>query len=588
MGMMQKKAGGLDTLDEMRTSRNSFHLRGISHGSVLKDKQSNLRHAMGGGSSSSVSPVELDHGGIFVHRLSSVPEYKAESPPKDLVVEGAKGLLFSLHLVQSYFVTLLSLASDGESKRSSLERVYYNASTHFEQLNQEIGAYDGSSTQDPRHKKRLLRNIRRACRACAVSYSQVGNLLIQGSRHLLTKADQRYVRTLLLLVYGSTNEGVNAFMNLNIHTEMPKPLHVDKSAPPVIQREVPKLTVRSISPVKERPQPTRRYRSEANNTFRNTSHQKSSTNPQSAVPLHINGRSRSNSRSNIGGSAVSSVANTPRSGESFLIPNAQPLPIFEGGGLSNYQDPTHAALFEKIYLAFKSAVERGSAALPMVNSQFGRCLEASQSKYSNKNLTDLWQRLATRSRQCLDMCEALGLRLSIVKLNDPEVRNSQEFWSHITRYINSFVALVDEIKKATEANKAQLAPLDISRMLKPVHVCVKAATASLRESPWAYVLSHSSPPHSALTTQNQWQNHGHANGQTHGRLNGHHRTRGGSGSGSSSSPYLPTTPLSAALGPAAQATIPSSSTAFDRSFQGDVFQRAESFLNMQQTMLHRR
>src|SRR5699024_2575161 len=45
---------------------------------------------------------------------------------------------------------------------------------------------------------------------------------------------------------------------------------------------------------------------------------------------------------------------------------------------------------------------------------------------------------------------------------------------------------------------------------------------------------------------------------------------------------LPATPLSAALGPAAQATVPSTpaSAYSDKFFEGDVFQRADSLLSM--------
>jgi len=213
-------------------------------------------------------------------------------------------------------------------------------------------------------------------------------------------------------------------------------------------------------------------------------------------------------------------------------------------------------------------------------------LEAAEAKYENKNLIDLWSRLSSRSHQTLDLCETLRVSLSTLKLNDLEVRNSIEFWSQVTRFTNAFVNMCDEIKRATATNREQMTPLDTSRILKPVHTCVKGSIQLLRDSPWAYVLANnaSAPP------QAQWSSNGHLNTSVASRLNGHHRTRGDSGS--SSSPYMPTTPLSAALGPAAQATIPSSasgSNSFDRSFQGDVFQRAEFALTMSHSsVLHRR
>lgn len=50
------------------------------------------------------------------------------------------------------------------------------------------------------------------------------------------------------------------------------------------------------------------------------------------------------------------------------------------------------------------------------------------------------------------------------------------------------------------------------------------------------------------------------------------------------SAQMPATPLSAALGPAVQATVPSTPASLygDSFFKGDVFQRADSLLSMPQ------
>ena len=602
MGMVPKKTSELTTLDESSANRNSFHLRGTSHGSVLRDKHSHaIRKAAGHASSNSVSPVDEQSQGTFVRRLSSIPEYRAAASPSDHYIEGAKGILFSLHLVHPYIGSLLSMTSDGMTKRSSLERVYYNASTHLERLDQELFSYEKVPFHDVHYKKQKAKNIRTACKACVVAYLQVGNLISRSSHQLVTKGDQRYIRLLLLLIYSSTVEGMNAVINLSNSPDAAKSAQLERPTIPTITEETPRLTVRSATRPRDKLASNRRFRSDTLNSLRNQNPQKPPAQPHSAVPLYINGRSRSNSRSNtLTTSAMNSVANTPRSGESFLIPGTPALPMFEGMGGSGYLEQNQDATFEKIYLGFDTAVSRGLSALPTVSSQFNRCLEdLNVSKYSNKTLTDMWTRLLHRSRHCWDMCEALRTRLSTVKLKDPEVRTSMEFWVHVTRYVNSFISLCDEIKKATETHRAHLTPLDTSRVLKPVHIHVKNATKLLRESPWSHVLTQNSPPPTAQL-QSKWHGNPYLNGHFNSRLNGgsgggggsgsggHHRSRGGSGS--SSSPYLPTTPLSAALGPAAQATIPSSTppTLFDRSFHGDVFQRAESLLSMPQTMLHRR
>ena len=591
MALVSKRTPELGVLNEANSSRNSFHLRGTSHGSVLKDKHGRaIRSAVGNGSSTPVSPIDELAQGTFIRRLSSVPEYRVDRPPADNVIEGARGLVFSLHLISPHVGALLSMINDDASPRPSLERVYYNASTHYERLDQEISNYDKVRGQDDKHRKRVAKSVRNACRACIVAYVQVGQLLARCSRQLIGKGDQRYIRTLLYLTYGSTIEGMNSFVNIKPALISSKSSQVNKLAVPQIREELPKLNVRSLTPTRERLYLNKRNRSDTLNSQRNQMPARTPVNPPSAVPLYINGRSRSNSRSNAFiGSTVSSVANTPRSGESFLIPGTSVIPTFEGIGIPGYTDQSQDVMFEKIYLELKKAVSLGINSLPTLCSQFSRCLEEStMSRHEGRNLSDFWMHLLQRSRQCLDKCDALRLRLSTVKLKDPEVRYSQDFWGHVTKYITSFLTLCSEIKKAKDTNRVQLGPIDPLRLLRSVHICVKAVTQHLRESPWSFVLG-GGPPTSNVPSPPQWQPNIQLNGYSNGRLNGNRHTR--DNSGSSSSPYMPTTPLSAALGPAVQATIPSSalsSTLLDRSFQGDVFQRADSLLSMQQSMPHRR
>ena len=186
------------------------------------------------------------------------------------------------------------------------------------------------------------------------------------------------------------------------------------------------------------------------------------------------------------------------------------------------------------------------------------------------------------------MCEELRSRLSTVKLKDPEIRSSREFWRYVTRFTNSFIALITALKEERNLNRQEMSKVDVQRILKPVHIYVKTATANIRESPWAYIFDDQSPPPTAISTSSSnWPSgNGTINGQlTAARTNGYQRKHGNS----ISSPYVPTTPLSAALGPAAQATVPNTarSSNFDRSFQGDVFQRADSLLTLQPGLIRR-
>lgn len=570
MGIVPRRNFDLGTVDETRTNRFSHHYRGLSHGSVLRDKQTNgVRH----GPTNPASPSLRDRqASTYVRRLSSLPEHKRESHHPNNIIESAKGVLWSLYQVHPLIATLTNVVEEGASKRSSLERVYYNASTHLDHLDKQLHDYDSISDTKKEERARSNANVRNACRASIMAFQQVGSLLLHSVPQLVSNADPRCIRTLLLLIYGSLVEARNACSSLGVTiTNVDNSNNNSKDQEPAVfaaQEERLQLTRdRSATPTRDRPNGLRRLRSatttsQQSNTY---GHYNTATNAQPAVPLYVNGRSRSNSRtSTLSNSAASSVVNTPYS-ETFAATNLAASQSNNSNTLRIFEDSQQDALFGKIFLTLKESVKHGLRACPAVIVQFTRCLEVAQNGYAGKEIVNLWSRLISRSRFCLEMCEVLKLRLSTIKLG---ARNDREFWKLCIKFINSFVRLLSGIR---EAKVLDLVPLNIIQTLRPVQKSSRDAFLYINSSPWVALITDNAPPMPSF--------------------NGHHR---GSGSGPSHSPYMtsvPATPLSAALGPAAQATVPStpaSATSLDRSFQGDVFQRADSLLSMQQTMLYRR
>ena len=613
MGMMSKQSNNLQSLSESLVNRDSLHFRGTSHGSAAKDRANQaFPSGIGSGSSQSNSPTEERSLGVFVQRLSSVPEQRSKVLPSSPAVEGAKGLVFGLHSIHHILENLLSLTGDGLSKRSSLERVYFNAFSHINKLNQELTIFDATHFHTKRRRKKAINSIRVNCKTCIIAYKQVITSLMQSGPLIIGKADQRYVRRLHFFLYYSSVEIANAAQSLYQPPGIVRAPAVQRSAGP-IKTAPPKLMLLPSATVQmDAPKPTlhtsRQLHSEALNSSRSWQNQmKPSMLPRSAVvPLHMGPRSRSNSRTTGPGSSnLSSLVNTPRSGESFYIPDTPASFGFNAGngyvnGNGNGNVANHSQsnsrgqdiIFEQIYMDFNNAVVRGTIALPPLVSQFTKQFEEAK-RYGTKAQMDLWDGLQVRARQCSETCERLGACLQAVKFKDPEVRNSRDFWRQITRYANAYSELVDTLKRGKISNREQLSRVDAQRILKPLHVCIKAGSANISKSPWSWALDEdqSPPPTAISTSSSHWPGlnrsiaggfHG-AGGQLSVEVIPHQRRQGDY----LASPYIPTTPSSAALGPAAQATVPSSAasvgptiTLFDN-FEGNVFQRAARLQELQ-------
>lgn len=587
MGMVSKKNTDLGVLDEARANRNSLHYRGQSHGSALRDKHGNGVRIAG---SLLASPHDPERQrGTFVRRLSSLPEHKRESQTPDSVIEGAKGVLYSLHQVHQHISSLIYVVKDGTSKRSSLERVYHNATIHLEHLDQELHDFDNVSQDNKEEKGRLSSSVSYACSACIVAYRHVGNLLLRNISQLIADGDQRYIRTLVLLLYGSVIEARNACVSLGIKFESKTVQSVSIPRIPTIHEEGQKRRDRSLTPTRERPNPERRRRN--GNAPGNLNLFNSLASAQSSVPLYINGRSRSNSRTTgLNGSTVSSIANTPRSGESFNVPGTpmgrsrsnsamavNPVPNRPPAA----EDQENEALFEQIFLKLKSSVELSLFVVPNVQQAFGECLAVAHSTNGPRKIRNLWTELLQRCQSCLDMSETLKSRLSAIKLHETSnTRNSREFWQMCMRFIKSGINLLTEIRVENER-----IPLELLRVVQPIYMSARDVSNDIMGSPWMRLIdnSHTTPE---LTPSSSLAN---VNGS--GTYRHHQRAPGSTASNVSPLylPRIPATPLSAALGPAAQATVPSTPSGgggLDRSFQGDVFQRADSLL--QHTMVYRR
>ncbi|KAL4921247.1 RAM signaling pathway protein-domain-containing protein [Aspergillus aurantiobrunneus] len=580
MGVVSRKNTDLGTLDEMRPYRNS-HLRGLSYGSILRTRPSISN------SSSPSSPRERRRPRDgFVNRMSSLPEHKGEWETGDPIINNAKGILFALFQVQSHVYALINVIKRDDDRRNSLEIVFYNASTHVDRLNEAIENAENSRSDDAEPVRMSYEEaVKRECETCIMAYSHVGTQLRNSLDKIVANGDSRYIRSLMLMIFGSVVELRNASAGLEVpvgtptqSTERPPVLEISKESAKPDRFPGPTVTpTRGREPSFS----TRRLRSDTTilHPQINTNgplpsaatYQSAVSSPGlSSTPFSYGARSRSSSRSNHINTSVPSSLATPRSGESFppmpttVIPRINPLT-----GLDEIEEER---IFEKIFCQLMAAHSAALQALPLARRHFKRSLEVAEQNGEFQDIQMLWNNLIRRCRVCLEVSEALGVRLSNMKIKEPGggMRNQREFWQLCKAFMQSFVELVTDMR---EVRSMHLLPPDVIVILRPVQKSSREAGRLIEASPWSYLADMApgnGPP--AIYGPPLPSQGPHQHNQHHPQLN----------TSLSPSIALPATPLSAALGPAAQATVPSTpaSAYSDKFFEGDVFQRADSLLSM--------
>lgn len=592
MGVINRKNTDLGTLDETRAYRNS-HLRGLSHGSVLRSRPAGPMPVSSSSSSSPSSPRDRRRPRDgWVNRMSSLPEHKGERGSDDPVIESAKGILFALFQIHSHISSLINVIKRDDTRRHSLELVFYNASSHVDRLNE---ALEHAETSLPDHSdsaRVATENVKRECETCIIAYTHVGTQLRRSAAKIVSNGDSRYVRSLMLMMFGSLVELRNACASLNVplrpkHTRISAPrLPVPEpiKGPPTSER----LQRSLVTPTRDATGPTRRLRSDT--TIRHPqvsiggplplliSGQPASGSPGSVTTSFNFSRSRSSSRSNLINTLVPSSLATLRSGESF--------PHIPGGGagrinpMTGLDETEEEKVFEKIFYQLNSAYSAALQALPLARRQFSRCLEAAEQSRESDGIQMLWNNLIRRTRFCLEVSEALGMHLSTMKVKEPHggLRNHREFWQLCKTFMQSFVDLVTDMR---EVRNMQLLPQDIVVILRPVQKASREAGRLIEASPWSYLADMVQGPSHLYGPPLQPQPQ-HQTSASTGALAAHPSAYQLSMGMSPQSVTVPSTPLSAALGPAAQATVPSTpaSAYSDKFFEGDVFQRADSLLSM--------
>lgn len=522
LGVVSKKTQELGTLDETQVNNRFSHYRGLSHGSAMQGG-----NGVNIAAKSPASPAEqFLQRPIYVRRMSVLPERRRESKFYDPVLEAAKGILYSVFQIHPMIQMLMSLASDGTSKRSSLEIVFYNTNVHVEELEQEIQKHDPTVESDD-HGQKENENVQRACITLVNAYAHVCSLLASNVDMFIDNGDPRYIRTLLMQLY-------NSIMELRVTATNPSPEAGYRRA---ASRAALGDTIRphsrenSVTPTVERLYQNGRSRN--GSIVHNPSNLRVATDV--SIPMaYIHGTGRT--------ATITSA--TPRSGESFTSA--------DGRGISG-EFTEEDRMFERIYLSLQKSSELVMRTLPNFNSQFTMGMRNSMQRRVQPQVVQSWQALVAKCTAAIQQTEMLKGRLSLIKLKEPGIRTQMSFWSLCTNFIDSWAELAHKIKDSM--NMVEL-PLDTRARLRPIQQSMKETRDLILSSPWSYYYMRPS----AVPSSNN----------------------GPFGHGASNTVQLPMTPQSAALGPAVQATVPSTpqSASFAGAFNGNVFERADALISM--------
>ena len=634
LGVLQRK-NGLGTLGEEPTSMRHSHYRGASDGSAMRNGVIN-------GDTGILSP--RSPGGRkrpragFVQRLSSLPEHKRVSVRENPVLKGVKGVLYALHVVHPHISTLINVVkannarqeeseSEGDTtdppagrrdKRNSLELVLNDAGTHLDRLNEDLTVYHASRanwTPD------MSQKLKAGCQNCTTAYCQALAQLRSNIPKLVANADARYVRTLMMMVCNSIIEARNActYFERDLSTAGEEKKRIFKAngqpqvrgqaRPPMIHHPTAIHHPATSTPnlPKLRPQPMNRMRSDT--AFQHVDKQQIPFS-QTTVPLYTTARSRSNSRTNTltNSSVPSSFSNTPRSGESFA---SLGTPMSAVSGYTNNStlrtlntEPQEEMLFERIFHQLSEACDMSLRVVPMLQNHATHWRE--RVRHPNPPSSDmsiLFNNIRLRCIACVHSSDALKSRLSGMNVSQlSALRLQRDFWALCQTFLSSFFELIQEMR---HAKSNEVCPRNIREALRPIKDLLQISSKLVKASPWGalvgmdpmQIMTVSAPvsvadpiPPTPTTSHHHvdsgYQSTGsvsYAQSQPYidtGTIRHHHPTASELSFTANHAMALPPTPLSAALGPAAQATVPTTpASAYSNSFfDGDVFQRADSLL----------
>ncbi|CAO2658768.1 Nn.00g064910.m01.CDS01 [Neocucurbitaria sp. VM-36] len=578
MGIYTNKASELGSVDELRRTS---HFRGFSQGIVIP--------ANTGANGLSGPATAVGYGDTGTVRslanrpLSDVREHRRGSRAPDIVVEAAKNFLYAvsqLHDCVSHMVRSIKLTAKTKEALRRKEDFYRRYSTTYlniRALNEVLHKFDRLVEEDEEDAQKLSKSVYMYALRCLDSFMSISLSIAENRTEITQNANAHIMRTFLFLQQGSLIEMRNACSVLGAQFKdasaaSRRPSGADAGA-----------TVRA------RPWRVRRLQA--------SPPQRNGYQMPPPVVLHSNDNSRSNTLTSIS-------AATPRSGESFstMAPSMSRSSTLN----SSFDEADEDAQFDRVYSKLRNASDSCRTSIPQITrlmrEQFDLLRRDLDSEHPRiKALASLIE----KSNEVQQMTIPLASRLSQMQLKDSYTRSQPEFWQQCMGFIKAWQELA--VAYTQQGKDHKLLSGDVKQLMKPLHKTVKDASLAINDSPWSHLTSNNPglmgpPTLSSFTSRTQPPRY--LNRPTGTMTTGvgasfpgpintslpavasafssqpwSTTSLGSQGSGGYGTP-VPATPLSAALGAAAQATVPNTPRLPSQSSNTlNVFERADRLLS---------
>ncbi|KAI9889880.1 MAG: RAM signaling network component [Vezdaea aestivalis] len=555
MGMVTRKTSDLGTVDESKSNRLS-HVRGFSHSSAIQNRSSHVPVKHRTGSSTDSGAVGLARTGVgsSFQRLSSLPEQKPGRPPSDDVHQAAKILVTAFIQLQPIVSHLVEIIKIEAYNFEAFEGAVVDATAHLETLDSMITRaakiFESGDERDCLIADDLL--LKESFEAIA-SHRHVVMLMQEMVPSITSKCEPQFLRSLMHNVYGFTME-IRSAMQILVNVEGME------------------LTGAAETP------------STANSTRNDlpSSNQLTEENARVHEPHSSSG--------SISTTASTAVEDTGLQPYPAHFSSRSPSLTSQPSTLDSVGADGESMEFEKVYVKLAKALAISLDALPAAEEWFSKVIEYCHKVPTSSRTLDLWNSLLEQCTTTIGYARTLETILQSSQCKDPAFRNQPDFWQLCNAFVTAFVDMAMTVK---EANSRDLIQPMLLTALRPVQKAVKAVSLVIDNSPWKS-LSVSGPPFLQNTQKQPPTAITHAMIQAGLTPNANgvmttstpsttvsSASHTASSSSASISSTIPATPLSAALGPAVQATVPTngSISRSNTTFSGNVYERADSLLS---------